>query len=381
MIKIILIFSFLISSLYSISFNSCPDGQILDYTQDPLVCIDKPTCGNNKYYDTISKSCICESGININGSCAVLLSPKPCEDLFYDFLASNSCDFGINIDNPHNLSTYDNNCYVTGTYNISCLSPLDENALVPDYNYNSPNLDGLSDSEISLINEFSVGNEALLNQSRQTQLIKEYQKENNIISNETNLLLTDIGQKITNNNMKITLDKGFSKLNENAELDSFLNGYALNAQLKYYDKFNEYVDRNSTNTTVVLDDTNIINSINNTNNKLSKISDLMLNNDTSLNNLANSIDINSTLDISSDLNSFSDSLESSISGVYDNYSNVLGFGGSYGSAPTPYFMTLKGTTYKIFDLSYIDSVTLDLIRNVFIFIAHLIGLTILLRGD
>jgi len=72
-------------------------------------------------------------------------------------------------------------------------------------------------------------------------------------------------------------------------------------------------------------------------------------------------------------------LTSTLNDSFTKYSNVLGFGSSYSSAPDNITVTLYGTEYTLIDFSLLDDFV-SIIRSLFLTLAYLYGFMIFLRG-
>ena len=68
----------------------------------------------------------------------------------------------------------------------------------------------------------------------------------------------------------------------------------------------------------------------------------------------------------------SSTISSSLSDSFLKYSNVLGFGSSYGGMPSNITVNLMGVTYTILDFSVLDDY-IDIIRSIFLTLAYLYG--------
>ena len=73
------------------------------------------------------------------------------------------------------------------------------------------------------------------------------------------------------------------------------------------------------------------------------------------------------------------SIPKSLNDSFSKYSDVLGFGSNYGTAPSNITVNLMGVTYTILDFSVLDSYV-DIIRSIFLTLAYLYGFMNLLRG-
>lgn len=85
-----------------------------------------------------------------------------------------------------------------------------------------------------------------------------------------------------------------------------------------------------------------------------------------------------------DYNISQSQINSTVSNTLDNsftkYSNILGFGSSYGSAPNNITVTLLGNTYTLLNFSVLDPY-IDIIRSLFLSLAYLYGLMNFIRGE
>ena len=72
-------------------------------------------------------------------------------------------------------------------------------------------------------------------------------------------------------------------------------------------------------------------------------------------------------------------LSSTLDDTFTKYSNVLGFGSGYGSAPDNITVTLFNKKYTLLDFSFLDDYV-SIIRSIFLSLAYLFGFMIFLRG-
>lgn len=79
----------------------------------------------------------------------------------------------------------------------------------------------------------------------------------------------------------------------------------------------------------------------------------------------------------SDINS---SISSSLNDSFSKYSNVLGFGSNYGTAPSNITVNLMGQTYTLLNFSVLDNYVY-IIRSLFLSLAYLYGFMNLIRGN
>lgn len=84
-------------------------------------------------------------------------------------------------------------------------------------------------------------------------------------------------------------------------------------------------------------------------------------------------------DLSNSQSSINAAISSSLGESFARYSNILGFGSSYGGMPSNITVNLMGKTYTVLDFSVLDSYV-DIIRSIFLTLAYLYGFMNLLRG-
>ena len=375
--KTLLILILLSKVLFSLEITSCKSGEIfIDGQCIPTVCND------NEYFDYSTYTCKCQTGFMLDGVCSAPIFDGSCDELQENYYFENHCEYGVSVENAHELHTYNNKCYASGSYNLSCITPLnEENLITPVSNivYTSPNTDDLSDADKKLINEFSSGNKAILNANKinlesknELILIKEYSKQQLKQNSNTLLKLDGIKSAVQSASSKDIISRGFS--GTNYELAKLRNENSENFQ-KLLNKDSTEIDLNSTNTRLDYLNDNMdyiyerVNSINN----------ILKSNEDNLTKSANNNPLNFS-DLNDTLNGFSSDFKSKINNIYLENQDIFGFGG-YGSVPSPYTLDLMGHSYKILDISSISSEDITLFRNLFLFIAYISGLMFFLRGD
>ena len=78
-------------------------------------------------------------------------------------------------------------------------------------------------------------------------------------------------------------------------------------------------------------------------------------------------------------NNINNSMNETLDFSFSKYSNILGFGSSYGSAPDNINVNLFGKTFILLDFTLLNP-HIDLIRSLFISLAYLYGFMNLLRS-
>ena len=72
-------------------------------------------------------------------------------------------------------------------------------------------------------------------------------------------------------------------------------------------------------------------------------------------------------------------LTGTLNDTFTKYSNVLGFGSGYASAPDNITVTLFNKEYTLLHFSFLDD-HVSIIRSIFLSLAYLFGFMIFLRG-
>jgi len=102
--------------------------------------------------------------------------------------------------------------------------------------------------------------------------------------------------------------------------------------------------------------------------------------DDELNSITADKTLESILDTTDDTDTFQETFETTLTDSFDEYTDIFGFGG-YGSAPAPITFSIRSGTYTLFDISNLDSSSVEFIRNTFLVFAYLWGFILVFRGN